>query len=94
MHHAWGDIGLSESLLSKNEVVGGNDGYDGYIHDEGTGTSSNVAHSRGDTNEWAQLAFDNMGGANGASDSICMGMTNPDNNEKDRRRPSPTRYQR
>ncbi|GAC92697.1 hypothetical protein PHSY_000252 [Pseudozyma hubeiensis SY62] len=62
--------------------MGGNDTYAGAIHDDETGTYSNVASARGDTNEWARLAFETMGGANGAYDSICMGMTDRDHHEK------------
>lgn len=79
MHHIFGDMGLS-SQLHKREVVGGNDGYAGAIHDDDTATYASVAHGKGDTNEWAQLAYNQMQPSN--SDSVCMGMVDPDNNEK------------
>lgn len=79
MHHTFADMGLT-SNLARREVVGGNDGYGGSIHDDDTGTYANVAHGSGDTNEWAQLAYNRMD--QGDNDSVCMGMVDPDNNEK------------
>lgn len=78
MHHTFADMALTHNL-TRREVVGGNDGYGGSIHDDDTATYRNVAHGRGDTNEWAQLAYDQMDGGN--NDSVCMGMVDPDNNE-------------
>ncbi|GAK65441.1 uncharacterized protein PAN0_008c3658 [Moesziomyces antarcticus] len=64
---------------SSTHVVGGNTGYAAAIHDDDTGTYANVAHSKGDTNEWASLAFDQLQQA--GADSLCMGMIDPDNGE-------------
>lgn len=77
-HHAIGDFGLSPAIAER-EVVGGNTGYAAAIHDDDTGTYAKVAHSKGDSNEWASLAFDQLQQA--GADSLCMGMVDPDNGE-------------